>query len=248
MIDVLMTAVLRPELLRRTLMSFRQKFVCKEEMRLILNIDLIGSDDVIADDVLKVASEFFDNVKYRISDEPNVTKAVMWLFVSAENKYCFFLEDDWEILETIHIKFLINTLESIADLASIDLNRDPDESALLRCCVPQDLTKMYARKFAFIDRIAFGPALIKKEFIDDILPFMRENFNAEVQLRCPLIFCMREKIKGWRFARYLGPSFKTLVKDIGRDWRKKHKWGKEIDRKTYRFKWIKGTKWKTWVE
>ncbi|MHA2023952.1 MAG: hypothetical protein ACTSWQ_09860 [Candidatus Thorarchaeota archaeon] len=250
-IDVLMTAVIRPDLLCKILTTFRENlFREKDRYRLVINIDPVGDRRYTAYDVLAVAKEFFDDITYNIVEDlqkADVTKAARWCFEHAINDFCFWLEDDWKMIEVANIDKLIAILQRHKNLASIDLNRNTTKAALVRSmCSSEEWVEEYHKKeilkqafrrgYAFVPRIAFGPTLIKREFVEEFLPLYKDNANAELQLRYPSEDEMKECVSAWRYATYVGSGFKLMVEDAGRNWRQNRGWYKVMG-SNHHFTW-----------
>ena len=66
-------------------------------------------------------------------------------------------------------------------------------------------------------QFGLNPILIKKKFIDQALPRMRDTVNPEKQFRFSQEY-MRKVIKDWQYGIYSNPGDKALVTDIGRKW------------------------------
>lgn len=215
MIDIVMTATLRPEILKITLESFCSKMLInKDDYRLIINIDPIGEEKE-SKEVLEVASNYFNNIEYKCSDTPNFTQAVMWTWNKANSKYIFHLQDDWKLLRSINIDYMIEILENNPKLAGLRLNKE------------ETIANEDETEFTYCPRISLNPTLFKSEFIKGVTPLMTVNENPEKQLRPSLKSERGRFIRQWNNGIYIKESRKRIVDDIGRVWMKNSNYKKE---------------------
>ena len=66
-------------------------------------------------------------------------------------------------------------------------------------------------------QFGLNPILIKREFINQALPRMKDNINPEKQFRYSQGY-MKKVIKDWQYGMYTKPGDRPLVTDIGREW------------------------------
>lgn len=217
-IDVCMTATIRPSIMKRTMESFCKNMLTdRKRYRLILNIDPIG-ENIHPKKVLNVAKIFFDNIVCNVSDSPCFCKAVMWCWKNSRTDVVFHLEDDWSLLTTINIDYMIDILEKNKDLVSLRLNKDNTG------------TSKFGSKYGFIyyPKISLNPTLFLGNFVRDIVPLMEPELNPEKQLR------QSEKTERGRYISkiqngiYVKQGFERIVWDIGRAWMNNSKYSKEI--------------------
>jgi len=220
-IDITMTAVLRPLLLSHTLISIKEK-ICRGDTsryRLIINVDPIG-EDVDQLKVIKTAKKNFDNVVYNLPDKPSFPHAVRWVWSKVEAPYVFHIEDDWSFSREIDVDHMINILKSHKDLSSLRLYKykTPTSKTIFTFAC-----KWHYHKEGFYlaadwkKQFGLNPILIKKEFIDQALPHMRDDTNPEKQFRYSREY-MRPIIKKWKYGIYSKPGDEAAVVDIGRKW------------------------------
>ena len=220
-IDITMTAVLRPIVLSNTLTSLKEN-LCKEEesrYRLIINVDPVG-EDVDPMRVIKTAKKNFSNVIYNIPEKPSFPNAVRWVWSQADASYIFHVEDDWKFNFKIDIDDMIRILNDNKTLSSLRLNKyktPKGKSISLFSC------KWVYQKGGFYiasdwkKQFGLNPILIKKEFIAQALPKMRDDVNPEKQFRYSQKY-MRDIIRKWKYGIYGKPGQGPAVTDIGRKW------------------------------
>lgn len=164
MIDIVTTALRRPELLELTYKSFFGKLKGLPPARIIINIDPMGLGSLDAS--LSIARLYSDEVVYRVADTPNFSDAINWAKDQLVSKVYIHLEDDWLLKNDISFdawyEFLVN---SNCDQACLLMKRerDPGESAY---------------RFSFRPHLAFSRAI---KGLGDI-PF-RENPEAYAGLQ-----------------------------------------------------------------
>jgi len=226
LVDITMTAVLRPALLRGTLKTIVRNVVDDiNKFRLIINIDPVG-ENVSPQKVVKVAQQYFPNVIYNIAKEPSFPKAVKWIWSQATAPYILHWEDDVDILRKIDINKMIRILQNHPKISSLRLYKD--RTPRNRKYMNTFLCKWVYNKEGFYlardwkKQFGLNPILIKKEFIDEALPRMIDEQNPEKQFRVSKKF-MRPVIKKWKYAIFANPGEPRLI-----DGRKGQAWKDKI--------------------
>jgi len=216
--DITMTAVRRPEVIEKTLKSFTENlFVIPKDHRLIVNIDPIG-DDVDNNEVIDVLEKYFSNLVIFEPKKPSFPKAVIRIWKQVESKYFFHLEDDWVLKRPVFISDLINPLKRNKNLACMRLYKEniplTNNPTMFGC------KYHYNQEFNFFkpipgsnnwkNQFGLNPVMIKKEFIDEVLPLMVNDKNPEKQFRenNPLF---KNILLKWTFAIYGRPGLKRMV-------------------------------------
>ena len=123
LIDITMTATVRPEILERTLSSFWQYMFSQYnyDYRLIINIDRIGDNSYSQKDALDVAESYFSDIVYNCPDTNSFPRAVKWVWSNSTSDYVFHLEDMWLLLTSINLNHLIHILDNYPKIASVNL-------------------------------------------------------------------------------------------------------------------------------
>lgn len=211
MIDITMTATVRPSIIRETICSFKENLLIGNEYKLIINIDPIGEEKDPMD-VLNEVYKFFDSsqVVYNIPEQPGFTKAVMWCWEQTNSKYVFHLEDDWRIKRSCDIKKMTWILDHYPTLVSLRLNKEPTHK-------PKN---GYNTGFVLHEKLSLNPTLFRGSFLRDVVKLMDVNKNPEKQLR--LHDSNTGKfLRHYEHAIYTEESYSIIVEDIGRRWMKK---------------------------
>jgi hypothetical protein len=226
MIDIAMTAVLRPSIFEETILTIK-KCVCQNELeryRLIINIDCIG-EDVRPSKIVKIAKKNFSTVISNVSFCPSFPRAVKWVWSTVTAPYVFHWEDDVNILRKIDVNNMIRILKKYKKLSSLRLYK---QSTPKRNVIRTFSCKWIYNEDGFFvakdwkAQFGLNPILIKKEFIDQALPKMRDDINPEKQFRAGQSY-MRSVIKDWNYGLYTKPGESRLV-----DGRKGQKWKNEV--------------------
>ena len=86
-------------------------------------------------------------------------------------------------------------------------------------------------------QFGLNPILIRKQFIDEVLPRMRDNINPEKQFRYSQKY-MRPIIQKWKYAIYAKPGDRRLINGRkGQAW--KDKMGLQKPVGTTFLEWVK---------
>ncbi|MFW9871693.1 MAG: hypothetical protein ACFFG0_01235 [Candidatus Thorarchaeota archaeon] len=229
-VDITMVAVVRPDLVRRTLKNIVKNIVqgADERFRLIINIDPIGTKNIKPEKVAKVAKEYFNDVTYRVAKEPSFPKAVKWVWQQSDAPFIFHIEDDWDITRKIKIKHMLTIMKNNPKLSSLRLYkyRTPKRKVFTTfgCKWRYNKNGFYVAD-KWQKQFGLNPILIRREFLDEALPQMKDNVNPEKQFRDTQPY-MKPIIKKWKYALYTNPGDAPLAIDTGTKWRNKTKFRK----------------------
>lgn len=225
MIDITMTATLRPEIIERTLQSFKKNLFTGIDARLIINIDPVGPGRLR--DVVDVVYDHFPVGAMRVPKEPSFPKAFKWAWSTAIAPYVFHLEDDWVLKRPVYLGKLIEILDSDPEIMSVRLpqfHAGPETmknwNKIFRW------TGFYYEPPPSEGWLGFcgHPSLIKGAFVRSAAPLINDEMNPEKQFHAgnpPL----NEEFAKWRYVVYgepADPPTLPLVEDIGRDWMATH--------------------------
>lgn len=240
-LDVTITACRRSDILYQTLESFWQKlfYPSGHEFRVIINIDPIGTDKD-SDNIITLCHHFFAEVLCRTTIVPDFSSAFLWTWSQVKTKYFIHLEDDWQLLRPIDLNYVIYLLENDPELALLRLPQFASVGGIMKnwnkffpfnglyyeC--PKDLK----RGVGFCGH----PSIIKKEFVDAVLPYMKIGHNPEKQLHGHGCSEVLEEIDKWEFGVYSEPDSPPAIKDIGRRWMVENGFMKE-GAKAFFLKW-----------
>lgn len=223
LIDVTMTATLRPTIIDRTLKSFNENlfYKDKERFRLIINIDPVG-ENLIASDVLKICKRYFDRNKIIVitPKDPSFPQAVINVWNKVESPWIFHLEDDWILNKKIDIDDMISILNDYPNLACLRLPKFKTPKGK-RPIFFKSRYNYNKRGFYVAEdktrQFGLNPVLIRGIYIQKALTVMDSNKNPEKQFRYaneP----MRKLVMHWEYALYANPGQRAIVTDIGRHW------------------------------
>lgn len=204
-----MTATLRPEVISLTLASFSRYFLNQfEKVRVIINIDPIGTPGCGPDDVLSVVRKYFDDVVYRCPTTPSFSRAVKWCWENVESDVFFHLEDDWLLTRKVDFKQIDEILNSDPHIASVRLNKFSN--------LPTSKTWTL---------FSLNPSIIKRSFIAEALPLFDDDLDPESQFY-KLSGRRQEVLSHWTFSCYGRLGDPPYIIDTGRGWRTYNQLGK----------------------
>lgn len=226
-LDVTLTAVLRPEVLDRTLASFTANMDLADS-RLIMNVDPVGDGNYL--DVLAVAKKHFLEVEARFPDKPSFPLAVMWCWEQVQTDIFLHLEDDWVLDKLVSVDRALGVFREYPRLADLRLPAywfmqnfvlDTDGCPTTR---PWHYEPRLGVCFAEGRKPSFSlnPSFRRADFVKGALPMMDAQKNPEKQFKWgnpPLKKWCRE----WRHGLY---GCETVMHDIGRAWLLESEWRK----------------------
>jgi len=245
MIDIAITATIRPDVLQKTLSSFycycftNYSYISKcENIHIVLNVDPIGDTNKYnQQDVLNTCYNFSKNITFNFPKKASFPKAVKWVWKNCKSEFVFHLEDDWELKRNVDLLKIINYFDR-TDLSAIRLYKKKYPSKepymMFDCEYLFDGNELF---IALDSGTQFGlnPSLIKRSFIKEALPLMVDDLNPEKQFRIKNIK-MKDFILNHKYGIFGVPGDIALVNDIGTDWRIKRDIAKSI-----------GSSFLTWV-
>ena len=235
MIEILMTATKRPEIIERTLRSFKAKLFRNIPARLIVNIDPVGPGTT--KDVLDVMGEYFRVKSVNLPEVPHFGRAFKWVWSQAEADLCFWLEDDWELIRPLSLLDMMEVMFETPDLASLRLNWKPTKQWAMKNWKFYFLW-VQVNKSGFFecprkDRQEVGfcghPSLLRGAFVRKCAQWIDANLNPEKQFHNGNERLIREVLK-WRYGVYGGQNQPPSVRDIGREWIVSHGYRKKANK------------------
>ncbi len=229
-VDITMTAVLRPGLLKETLKTITRNVVdTPDRFRLIINVDQVG-EQIHPQRVIDAAKKYFKTVIPQVPFQPSFPKAVKWVWSQAIAPYIFHWEDDFRIFRKIDVLDMIKIHRAYPNIASLRLNKF--DTSDLKVIKPFGTKWRYQKEGFYIadrwqEQFGLNPNLIKRDFIQEAVFRMREDINPEKQFREHHEF-MRPLLEKWRHGLYTKPGDKALVGDVGDRWKRKYGFKKNM--------------------
>jgi len=203
MIDLCIVSTIRPEILGRTLESFKKHIKYSRDFFCIVNIDLIPMADY-ASETFKLIDKHFPVNVVNVEPKGNFAKAVKTVWSCSQADWIFHLEDDWEFLTDIDLDFAIDRLEK----AGKNYMRFPKEQAPHLNCMFKP---------------ALQPCLIRGTYARKFSQHMKTDKDPEKQLRVqednePLF---NKSIADFINGGLLDYPAYPCCRDIGREWRER---------------------------
>lgn len=229
MIVITTTATLRPDILERTLSSFRKNLFTDEALRafpteLILNIDPAGDGSVR--DVLAVARAHFPTSAVRTPQTAGFPQAFKWTWMQAaehaSSLFVFNLEDDWGLSRPVDLVDMLRILMADPDLALLRLPafyagavsmknwnlHFPWNGSFYECPEALKITAGFCGH----------PSLIRRAFVRDTAPLLDPSRNPEKQFHRGGPPEILKEALAWRYGVYGKPGQEPAIQDIGREW------------------------------
>jgi hypothetical protein len=172
-LDVVTTALRRPELLDITYSSFFSRLVGLPNVRIILNIDPLGNGD--PDHCAHVARKYSDEVLIRMADKADFSAAVNWCFSNITSDYYLYLEDDWFLRREVNFRSWVESFDKA----------DVDQSVLI----------MKKKRPAPDLNFSFRPHLARKHLLQKVKTIPK-NTNPEKYLRDQFILSSEDFLSG----------------------------------------------------
>lgn len=219
MIDLTVTACIRPQIIRRTLSSFKRNLFKDVPCRLILNVDQVGEYGTKYE-IYNIAQQFFKGI-CRITETPSFPEAFIWTWSQTKRDFVFHLEDDWELLRPVDIYAMFRIMEKYEDLAVLRL---PYKSTGLQSAKNWKYFFPFNGDFfecpeELRQEVGFcgHPSLIRGEFVRRAVVHLDPKKNPEKQFHHGNPGLIAEVLR-WRYGVYAGPNEPAAIRDIGRKW------------------------------
>lgn len=229
MLDVLVIATRRPEILERTLSSFRRNMFGQVPCRCIVNVDPVG-ESIPSSAVVDVCEKYFTEVVSFKPDSANFGVAFKTLWHMAESEFAFNLEEDWELNYRVDIDSMLRTMIAWPRLASLRLPYKavgekvsknwkfffPWNGSYFEC--PKELK----REVGFCGH----PSLIRTAFMQRTAPYLDARKNPEKQFHGRGNFPILKEVDRWEYGVFAKPNSPPAIRDIGRQWMVDRGWRK----------------------
>lgn len=226
-IEVTMTATRRPELLMRTLTSFRDRMFrdVMADCRLFLNVDPVG-EDVNSWEIVRRCEDFFKEVVARCPTTPHFPTAFKWCWSLTNAPFVFNLEEDWELFMDVDLECLLGLFQQTPELLILRLPFSPCTAESNKSWnhflpwngsfyeVPEDKKGLLG--------FSGNPSMLRREFVERGLKMLDGRGNPEKQLK----WRAGHDLMRYRYGVYGFPGTPAAVRDIGRDWKAKNGWRK----------------------
>ena len=204
-IDITMTAVLRPDLINITLKSFCDNlFTDRDRYRLVINIDPVGRK-INPNEVIKVCMSYFENVKFNIAEFASFPRAVKWVWSNSTSEYVFHLEDDWIIYRNVNIDELINLLKKYPEMASLRLCRHKlkvGKDGEIHGCIYKYNKDGFFLTTGSVTAFGLNPTIVRGEYVREAAKLMHDELNPEKQFRYHKGNPLNDLIIKWKYAIY----------------------------------------------
>ena len=220
-IDITMTATLRPEIIERTLSTFKQNLFKNHPCRLIINIDPVGLD-VKPMEIVDLCGRYFREITFNIAQQPSFPKAFIWTWQQVETDYLFHLEDDWCLLREVDLQKMLDLMEKHKDLATLRLSAKPSNKdnckswnkflpwngEFFEC--PENLIRTIG--------MSGHPSLIRGRFVKRTIVHLDDRSNPEKQFHHFGHMPIMQEVFKWRYGLFMGREEPKQIQDIGQRW------------------------------
>lgn len=239
--DIMCTATLRPELLKKTF-DTHCKYLFKDNIRkarLVLNLDVTGAptDDPeeeveLINQVLNVTDIYdFRAVELNIEGEPSFPHAFHWCVKNLKSELVFNLEEDWEMLYDLDFEAMVELFKEDDGIAHLRLSAFRSEYDTLKNW-NKFLTwngKYYQVNYEDVGTVGWAghPSLNRTKFLWQCCNYIDTEANPEKQIkgrRYPHI--INEILYSYHYGSFHPQAAPQAIRDIGRQWMKENGWQK----------------------
>lgn len=222
MIDVLITTVLRPQILQRTLAAAQEHCWGDEPVRLVVNVDPVGEATATTEDIAAICLGFAEELLIRKAPEAKYPYSWAWCWTNARGPVVLWLMDDWEITEPCPLALWRGVMQAHDDLGGLRLPFWPAAGENLK-----QWCQTYTWNGSFFEcpegqRMGFGvagqPMLLRGDFARTTGPLIDVERNPEKQFHHHNK-ALKDEVLKWRWGCYGSPGCPAMFRDIGQKWR-----------------------------
>jgi hypothetical protein len=238
-IAICMPAVIRPEIVERTLSTFAAYVKPSyPEWGLCINVDGLDEHGVNMETaprvhIVNVARQYLPIARFFLPSTNNFNSAILrtWDAALETNPACvLYLEDDWEFRHAVDASRAVQLFEKYPRLAVLRLGRWNAESNRTKNWnkwlpwngeyfeIPDNLKKTLG--------YSQNPTFFRVEFLEAIRPLLWDQRNLELEMK-GASQAIRREIPKWDYGVFQLPNEPRTVADIGRRWRVDNGWKKE---------------------
>ncbi|MCM5555152.1 hypothetical protein [Pleomorphomonas sp. NRK KF1] len=202
-LTVCITAITRPAVLALTLRSFaRRCFRYYDSLRIIANVDPLGSDTASRDDVVRLLNTYDSRGQARVNtpETGGFARAVRWVWNEVDAPYFLHLEDDWFLNRPINV----------------------DRVSRMLLGGEADILRLYLRRYSpspSTGEFSLNPFFMTSAAAHDLASRMNDQADPEKQIR-GLFFGGAANLPRIAFHGQAGDPADVI--DIGTLWRKSH--------------------------
>ena len=245
MIDITMTACIRPDIFERTLKSIGEN-IDYRPLRLIVDVAPIGitnkySSEYMVEFIQSICNKYDIQVTTRALAVSWQSEALRWTWKEAITPYVLQWEDDWVLRQKLDLYMLVDLMQKHYNIGMIYFDRY-QKSVLTH---KQYKGFFINSKSAYNDNIYIRikdktlggpPALLSREYMRQVIPIIKDNECLDITSESKKA---QELLKSWILCVYTGDGNKgNLVEDIGKEWLANHNF-KRIKRTDKGVQWIK---------
>ena len=215
-LDVVITATVRADILRLTLITFSKNFLHQFNVRVIINVDPVGETDKNTQaDMVDICREYFDEVIYRTPSKPSFPKAARWVWQQIETDFFLNMEDDWVLRSPIDVNEIMRLFND-HDTVNV-LFGSVGEDDLYRKHGNLEKIKINQRYYFRFPNLSLNPGIFRTAYIKDGLARFDVSKDPEFQFG-------GQNAKSLLFPKpvfLVYATAKGLAFDSGRVWRRK---------------------------
>jgi len=222
-IDIALVAGRRPDLLERTLNSFRESMFHHFDIhRVLVNIDPFAGNIQDHGRAVAIIRNHFPNAEINEPESASFGMAVKTLWSSTTADMLIHLEDDWLLLEDVtpsHVYESVDENVPQLSLLSKEKNWTPSRPYYYKTAKRKIFGATISRKK--IPLFGTSPSFLLGSFARSCADLMDPDLDPEKQFFSGSNPELEKHVQDKKVRILAGESGKPIIKDIGREWLEK---------------------------
>lgn len=219
-IDIVLVSGRRPELLRRTLISFvHEAFQHFRIANVIANIDPFAGDNADHLECKRIILDVFPQASIFEPDVASLGRAVIRIWSNSSAPYLLHLEDDWEALKPITPARAFPLFQG--NVRAVSFRNEFEIGVTKQYRTRVDEYKILGHTIVRRVRPFFctSPGLWSGSFARECAALMKPHLDPEKQFILKHNRALRKHVSSFSTRVLAAPDGSALIRDIGREWR-----------------------------
>lgn len=230
MIDIVITAIRRPDILEMTLDSFCERVLANFGInKFLINIDPFGGSEAEHKQCLSVVYSRFPDALIFEPENIGFGAAVKRIWENTEADYVFHMEDDWLALADITAEMVFSQFDQRTKVLSLmSQSKNWNQKHLFDYMKKRPWYFPVRRIDWSRPKFTTSPSFWEGDFMRKCAYLIDENYDPEKQFFSGVNRPLEQYVKTYRNKFLILNENENMMKDIGRKWSRENGISKNI--------------------